>query len=196
MRLLGLNQKKSIFFFESSLAKCSFYSFLWGYLRLRGLEKRKSEKKQMLLSMLYKSNNTAALWSYQFEKGREGRQEGFLNIVLHGPSGVPYDKKPSIRTFRSCLDPWSGSDSHCTASVDTSTDCTDWLLCHIIPGLSDSLTSGDINTSNRQAELNWLSSEFSLAIDYNGKKKCASELFRMKTYTEEINKAHLILKTN
>jgi len=27
-------------------------------------------------------------------------------------------------------------------------------------------------------------------------KKCASELFRMKTYTEEINMAHLILKTN
>lgn len=27
-------------------------------------------------------------------------------------------------------------------------------------------------------------------------KNCASELFKMKTYTEEINKAHLILKTN
>ena len=122
--------------------------------------------------MLYKSYITAVLWSYQFEKGGERRQEGFLNLVLHSPSGVPYDKKPSIWTFRSHLDPWSGSGSRHTANVDTSTDCTDWLLCHIIPGLSDSLTSGDINTSNRQAELNWLSSEFSLAIDHNGKKMC------------------------
>lgn len=122
--------------------------------------------------MLYKSYITAVLWSYQFEKGGERRQEGFLNLVLHSPSGVPYDKKPSIWTFRSHLDPWSESGSRHTANVDTSTDCTDWLLCHIIPGLSDSLTSGDINTSNRQAELNWLSSEFSLAIDHNGKKMC------------------------
>jgi len=122
--------------------------------------------------MLYKSYITAVLWSYQFEKGGERRQEGFLNLVLHSPSGVTYDKKPSIWTFRSHLDPWSGSGSRHTANVDTSTDCTDWLLCHIIPGLSDSLTSGDINTSNRQAELNWLSSEFSLAIDHNGKKMC------------------------
>lgn len=104
------------------------------------------------------------------KKGEERRQDGFLNLVLLGPSGVPYDKKPSIWTFRSRLDPWSGSGFCHTANVDTSTDCTDWLLCHIIPGLSDSLTSGDINTSNRQAELNWLSSEFSLAIDHNGKK--------------------------
>lgn len=122
--------------------------------------------------MLCKSCNTAVLWSYQFEKGGMRSQGGFLNLVLHSPSGVTYDKKSSIWTFRSCLDPWSGSGSHHTASVDTSTDCTDWLLCHIIRGLSDSLTSGDINTSNRQAELNWLSSEFSLAIDHNGKKMC------------------------
>lgn len=122
--------------------------------------------------MLYKSYNTDVLWSYQFEKVGERRQEGFLNLVLLSPSGVPYDKKLSIWTFRSRLDPWSGSGFHHTANVDTSTDYTDWLLCHIIPGLSDSFTSGDINTSNRQAELNWLSSEFSLAIDHNGKKMC------------------------
>lgn len=68
------------------------------------------------------------------------------------------------------MDPWHGSGSHGAANVDSSTDCTDWLLCHIILGLSDSLTSGDINTSNRQAGLNWLFLEFSLAIDHNGKK--------------------------
>lgn len=35
-----------------------------------------------------------------------------------------------------------------------------------------------------------------LLLTIMGKKNHASELFRMKIYTEEIDKAHLILKTN
>lgn len=72
----------------------------------------------------------------------------------------------------------------------------DALWGRVIPCWSLSLTSGDINGRNCQSGLNWLPSKFAPVIDHNEEKTQASELHRVKTYTEEIDEAHLILKTN
>lgn len=73
--------------------------------------------------------------------------------------------------------------------------------CWVIACCSPFLTSGDFNTGIlSQGSIDYPQNLLLLLTKIGRKKKkkppCASELFRMKIYTEEIDKAHLILKTN
>lgn len=74
----------------------------------------------------------------------------------------------------------------------TLTDCGVILSPAVPPSLLLGIsTAGIVSHSSIDYPQNLL-----LLLTIMGKKNHASELFRMKIYAEEIDKAHLILKTN
>lgn len=105
------------------------------------------------------------------------------NSPLHSWSAVWWgvERANYELAFRACrMDRHSSHKSVLAALLIAVIDC--WAI--LSPAVTPSLTSGDISSRNCQSGLNWLFFKFAPAIDHNGEKIHASELFRMKIYTE------------
>lgn len=111
------------------MAKCSSCLLLWRYLLpsntfFEDICYKESLKPNEELEFKYTIPCSCFMTLSAWEWGGKKDRKAFLNLILHSPSVVAYDKKSSIWTFRSCY----GSSEWICLSLYSQCWYFHWLL--------------------------------------------------------------------